>query len=367
MVLEEVGRGTLQRPTRLVSRGDQIETPYLQLVMARLWGQEQSQGSLTLSVGTLDELGGAQAIVRTHLDEALRTLAPEERDLAADLFHHLVTPSGSKIAHAAADLAQYLGRSEAEVSALLEKLARPDTRIVRAVAAAQGEQGPTRYEIFHDVLAPSVLDWRTRQTAARRAEEQRRAARAVARRRVLRVGASVGVIAFMIVAALALVAEAQRNDARHQALRARLLAQRDREEEQRANHLALKAKSEARRASSLAASNRRRAQKESMLASLAGRNAALSRELAAAATAQGLRAGALAATNAQQATHEAVLASVAHRDAGNASEIASFNPTFTARVKPISRDYLKVPSLGLNVPSGTVVTASCTSGGCLSS
>jgi hypothetical protein len=210
LVLEEIGRGTLQSARRLMSRRDQIETPYLQLVMARLWDEEQRRGSLTLSARTLDELGGSQAIARTHLDEALSSLTPDERTLAAELFHHLVTPSGSKIAHAAPDLADYVRRSEAEVTALLEKLARPGTRILRALAPSKSEHGPTRYEIFHDVLAPSVLDWRTRQTAEARAEEQRRAARAVARRRLMRIATLIGVIAFIAVVALALLANAQR-------------------------------------------------------------------------------------------------------------------------------------------------------------
>ncbi|MET0206598.1 MAG: hypothetical protein ABW228_05415, partial [Thermoleophilaceae bacterium] len=183
VVLDQAGQGTLERG----DSADRIETPYLQLVMARLWEVEEARGSRTLRVTTLAELGGAQEIVRTHLDAALSGLDPQERDTAAALFHQLVTPSGTKIAHAVPDLAEYVRRPEAEVRDLLEKLARPETRILRPVPPPPGGEGPERFEIFHDVLAPSVLAWRTRQTAARRIEEQRRAARAVTRRRLLRV------------------------------------------------------------------------------------------------------------------------------------------------------------------------------------
>ena len=54
----------------------------------------------TLRAATLHELGGAERIVEEHLERALAGLDDEQRDLAARLFNHLVTPSGTKIAHA---------------------------------------------------------------------------------------------------------------------------------------------------------------------------------------------------------------------------------------------------------------------------
>ena len=111
----------------------------------------------SLTLQTLERLGGAQEIVRTHLDSALRNLSPAERNAEADLFQQLDTPTGTKIAHSAADLAEYVALTEPQVTDLLEKLASPDTRIVRAVAPPPGDAGQTRYEIFHDVLAPSIL------------------------------------------------------------------------------------------------------------------------------------------------------------------------------------------------------------------
>jgi WD40 repeat protein len=53
---------------------------------------------------------------------------------------------------------------------------------VRGVPSPPGEDGPPRFEIFHDVLAPAILDWRARHTAdrlerqKREAEERERAA-----------------------------------------------------------------------------------------------------------------------------------------------------------------------------------------------
>ncbi len=73
--------------------------------MQRLWDEERAAGSRVLRLATLGRLGGAERIVRVHVDRALTALTEEEQDLAATMFDHLVTPSGAKIAHGTADLA----------------------------------------------------------------------------------------------------------------------------------------------------------------------------------------------------------------------------------------------------------------------
>ena len=88
-----------------------IEAPYLQLVMQRLWDVERGAGSTTLRAETLDALGGAGQIVADHLERAIDALTPEQREIAARLFDHLVTPSGMKIAHEASDLARVRRRA----------------------------------------------------------------------------------------------------------------------------------------------------------------------------------------------------------------------------------------------------------------
>ena len=161
-------------PGNGVPRPDgEVETPYLQLVMKRLWEAEAAAGSRTLRLSTLIELGGAQEIVSRHLDTELNELSEREQDVAAEVFRYLITPSRTKIAHDVATLAEYTGRSASEVGALLEKLSRGDARIVRPVPPPLGADGPPRFEVFHDVLAAPILDWRSRR-AADRLEAQRR-------------------------------------------------------------------------------------------------------------------------------------------------------------------------------------------------
>ena len=192
---------------------NRIEAPYLQLVLERLWEVEAARGSNRLRLETLEELGGATHIVEDHLERAMSELSSEEKDAAAAMYNHLVTPSGKKIAHRAADLAGYAAVDEAETQRVLKRLVAE--RIVRA--GEDGAGGP-RYEIFHDVLAEAVLAWRTRHEADRLLEAERRAS--ARRHRRMLVFAVAAAVLIAVLAAIAVYALAQRHDARNQARRA---------------------------------------------------------------------------------------------------------------------------------------------------
>ncbi|MGH3976344.1 MAG: hypothetical protein ACRDS9_23950, partial [Pseudonocardiaceae bacterium] len=153
------------------NRGD-IETPFLQLVLTRLWNQERATGSSWLRQSTLDDLGGAERIVQSHLDNVMADLSPAQIDVAAAVFRHLITRSGTKFALAAEDLADLSKRPVSAVQDLLETLSAGPQRILRPVPPAVGIEGPSRYEIFHDVMAAAVLEW------CRRHETQRQQAEA---------------------------------------------------------------------------------------------------------------------------------------------------------------------------------------------
>jgi hypothetical protein len=148
------------------ARESRIEAPFLQLVLTRLWEEESTAGSHALRLETLDRLGGAGRIVPAHLDAAMDQLPRPERDVAARVFRFLVTPSGTKIAHRASDLAEYAGVSADVVGLLLDHLGGPQARILRGA-------GDGRYEIYHDVLAAAILDWRARRVQAIRAARKR--------------------------------------------------------------------------------------------------------------------------------------------------------------------------------------------------
>jgi WD40 repeat protein len=149
------------------SAAQHVEAPFLQLVMKRLWIEEVKDHSHVLRRQTLVGLHGAREIVRTHLDHEMEQLSPDEQEIAARVFYHLVTPSGTKIAHSAADLAIFVESDVRKVRGVLEELAAGDVRILRPVPG-------DRYEIFHDVLAAAVLDWRGRYMQVKEAEQAQR-------------------------------------------------------------------------------------------------------------------------------------------------------------------------------------------------
>ena len=180
-----------------------IEAPYLQLVMERLWDEELARGSRVLRASTLAALGGATRIVQDHLGRALASLPEREQEVAARMFEHLVTPSGTKIAHRSVDLAQFARAPQADADVALRQLARE--RILRPLDEDGG--AGRRYEIFHDVLADAILTWSRR----REVEHERRAARTHKRRLVA--VAVTSLVAILVMAAVTIFALSQRHTA----------------------------------------------------------------------------------------------------------------------------------------------------------
>jgi CHASE2 domain-containing sensor protein len=178
-----------------------VETAYLQLVMKRLWDEERAAGSDQLRLETLERLGGADRIVRGHLDDVLAKLTSDQRDAAAAGFRFLVTSGGRKIALSSEELREFSDVDAGALEPALEHLERE--RILRPVPSDE-RGGVARHEIYHDVLAPAVLDWRRRhveerqrsETESRLTQARQRARRLEARNRRL----SAAVIALAAIA-----------------------------------------------------------------------------------------------------------------------------------------------------------------------
>jgi WD40 repeat protein len=150
----ESGKGGRERPSTA------IETSYLQLVMERLWKEEMKIGSDCLRLETFKRLGEAKNIVKQHLNERMEPLSREEKKIAAQVFQYLVTPGGTKITYPALELAEKGGGETQKLEELLRKLSSPEQRILRSVGPSSEKPNVERYEIFHDKLAPAILEWR---------------------------------------------------------------------------------------------------------------------------------------------------------------------------------------------------------------
>jgi CHASE2 domain-containing sensor protein len=210
-VLEQVRRGRVtigdDGGREVSSAGPSpVETAYLQLVMKRLWDEEVATESRQLRVQTLRRLGGADTIVGSHLDDVLAGLPGDQQDSTAAAFRYLVTSSGRKIALSTDELREFSDTPTRSLEPALEHLERE--RILRPVPSSD-PGGVSRREIYHDVLAPAILDWRRRHVEKRRREETERGlkqARERARRLEVRNGrlaaAVIGLAAVSVALAL---------------------------------------------------------------------------------------------------------------------------------------------------------------------
>ena len=156
--LVESGKGGVDRQSA-ETKGE-IETSYLQLVMERLWKEEMKIGSDCLRLETFKRLGEAENIVKQHLNERMESLSREEKKIAAQVFEYLVTPGGTKITYPALELAEKGKVETQKLEDLLEKLSGQEQRILRKVGPSPEKPTVERYEIFHDTLAPAILEWR---------------------------------------------------------------------------------------------------------------------------------------------------------------------------------------------------------------
>jgi hypothetical protein len=178
-------------PPAAASAETRVETPYLQLVMKRIWREEVNVGSNGLRLETLTrKLGGARNIVQTHLNEVMDSLTDEERRVAAKCFEFLVTPMGTKAALTAGALAKYTRLGEESIDRVLETLisgkdgagpgpeidlpvseqkasisGQPHDRphILKTVEIAVSQEKRLQaYEVTHGALIPAILAWRAR-------------------------------------------------------------------------------------------------------------------------------------------------------------------------------------------------------------
>jgi WD40 repeat protein len=157
-----------ERPP-VAGSGARIETPFLQLVMERLW-EAARDGDGRLRLATLQELGGPREIVRRHLTDALAGLDSRQRAIAAAAFRFLITSNNAKVAQRTSDLAAWTNLPEADIVDVLQRLATGSRgRVLRPLAPAPGDHS-MRFELFHDVLAEPVVAWRKAYETASAAE-----------------------------------------------------------------------------------------------------------------------------------------------------------------------------------------------------
>lgn len=154
-VLDQVVKREAERATAEA----RIETPYLQLVLTKLWNEEMAAGSRVLRRQTLERLGKVDSIVDEHVREVFAGLSRGERRVARRTIRHLVTASGGRTVQGAADLAEVSRLPAERIEPVLHRLSGQESRLLRPLAPSRGQPGEVRFEVLHDVLARPVLEW----------------------------------------------------------------------------------------------------------------------------------------------------------------------------------------------------------------
>jgi WD40 repeat protein len=157
----------LGRPPE-TNQTDRLPAAILQLVLTRWWDRQAASGRLVFDEETLNSLGGVENIVRDHFRETIAaSLLPAQQVLAVQIFVHLVTESGRKMAVTDREIAGAIGIPVAEVRAVLSPLV---PRRVLATVPNPSKAGPDDvcYEFSHDLLAAAALEWRKEKQQAER-------------------------------------------------------------------------------------------------------------------------------------------------------------------------------------------------------
>lgn len=153
-----------KRKTRMIERGF-IVPPYLQIACQRLWNKQftpRKDGGKDGGAASKFFLEGygeneAQAVLQDFCTEKLNRLNFIERYTAARAFNFLVTKQGAKMAYESKRLSQHMRVGEKRLKSTLEKLSKPDTRILRI---SRGPDGSNWFELYHDMYGTIVDKWK---------------------------------------------------------------------------------------------------------------------------------------------------------------------------------------------------------------
>jgi hypothetical protein len=131
------------------------DLPILQLVCQELWTKASAKGLYPIPQYLYDALGRRQGIVKAYL----RRVMPSDwsgRQLTAQILRYLAPPDGHKVALSARHLASVTELPVERVKSELERLSRPDVRVLRTRAYEQA----TLYELWHDSFVRILGPWR---------------------------------------------------------------------------------------------------------------------------------------------------------------------------------------------------------------
>jgi hypothetical protein len=185
-LIDEVSIGSAQIGFPGTAVGPDAERPVeavlLQFMLSEIWARELADGAPVLRLSTLRGMGGARQVIVHYVERALADLSARDRRILVDIMPHLITPSGSRVAHSIEDLAAFSRAPTSDVARLVGQLS--DARVMSQVVIGNA----VRYQVYHDLFAAPLLDLR------------RRAQSSIERRRSLSVGCISGLFVLVTMA-----------------------------------------------------------------------------------------------------------------------------------------------------------------------
>ncbi len=176
----ERATGADQTKTRVIKRNF-VAPPYLQIACERLWNQQYDSTDPRNpnlvpflanyksgdSANEHEAGGDAQKALRDFCEEKLSppSLNRSQQNIVAQAFGFLVTKQGAKMAYELRSLAEHMDERVGPLKTALEKLSRDEAKILRE------SRGPDRsywFELYHDMYATIVDEWKVRYLKARK-------------------------------------------------------------------------------------------------------------------------------------------------------------------------------------------------------
>ncbi|MGK7908534.1 MAG: AAA family ATPase [Synechococcus sp.] len=143
--------------TRDLFRSTTFQPSYLQVLMQVLWEEETTKNSRKLNLQTLQEMGGAKAVLASYFENKLEQLAQNSdlrfKEIVAMFIGFLVTPGGTKISYPLEDLATKADIEESQLRSVLTALSQQ--HLINLVC----DRDKLCYEISYDILIPVILEW----------------------------------------------------------------------------------------------------------------------------------------------------------------------------------------------------------------
>jgi WD40 repeat protein len=168
-------------------RRDYVILPHLQLVCRALWeedGWRRADRPAFLADYVKKSRKGkdnpARKALRDFCAGCMEALTADQQRIAARAFDFLVTSQGAKMPYELTNLARHMSVPEGELENTLDKLSR-DARILKKTEW----QKERWYELYHDMYAPVIYEWKEHFDARVRREQAEESRAAVYDRRAV--------------------------------------------------------------------------------------------------------------------------------------------------------------------------------------